>query len=129
MVALFLDANVAARLAVELSARGLDAISANVALKALDDASLMFVASTLSRVLVTTNTSDSILLHHAWLTWTAAWDLNPAPKHSGLLLFHTAPRVRCAAHGHRNHAVLRNGHRSQRARQSRAHMERLGRLA
>jgi hypothetical protein len=90
VVAFFLDENVALRLAHELSEAGFDAFSANQAHKGLDDACLMIVATNLERVLVTTNTSAFLLLHRAWTVWSIAWNLDPQPRHAGLLLFHTA---------------------------------------
>jgi hypothetical protein len=89
--AFYLDENVTERLADALADLGFDAISANRRHKGLNDAAQLLTAASLGRILVTTNTSDYLLLHRAWTSWSTAWGLDPVPKHAGILLMHTAP--------------------------------------
>lgn len=91
MRAFYLDENVTERLAEALADLGFDAISANRRHKGLNDAAQLLTAARLARILVTTNTSDYLLLHRAWTTWSTAWGLDPVPQHAGILLMHTAP--------------------------------------
>ena|SRR5215211_889926 len=88
---LFLDENVTERLIDALAEHGIDAISANLEHKGLDDAALLLIAAELSLVLVTYNVSHFALLHRAWIAWSQAWALDPPPDHAGILLIHPAP--------------------------------------
>lgn len=90
-ISLYLDENMTVRLVRALADLDVDAVSANALNKGADDPSQLLVAGRLGRALVTNNTSDYLLLHHAWLRWTAEWRPNPMPRHAGIILMHTAP--------------------------------------
>lgn len=90
MVRFYLDENVTERLADALISLGIDAISANRGHKGLDDATQLLIATDLSRALVTNNTADYLLLHRAWIVWSTAWNLDPVPRHAGIMLIHSA---------------------------------------
>lgn len=91
MVRLFLDEDMSLRLVQALNERGIDALSANDGYKGLNDAAQLLSSRSLGRVLVTNNTSDFLLLHQAWITWSSAWNLGEMERHAGMLLIHSAP--------------------------------------
>src|SRR5690554_5464719 len=88
--AFFLDENVTERIAGIFVVHGFNAVSANRNHKGLADGDLLLVAANLGRIFVTANTNDFLLLHRAWLSWSAAWRPRPRPRHAGILLIHSA---------------------------------------
>ena len=87
---LYLDEDMTERLLAPLAGFGIDAYSANRGFKGLTDPYQLLTAIRLGRTLVTANTGDFLLLHRAWLAWSAAWDLRTSPRHRGILLVHSA---------------------------------------
>jgi hypothetical protein len=88
--AFFLDENVTERIAGILAEHGFDTVSANRNHKGPADSDLLLVAANLGRIFVTATTNDFLLLHRAWLSWSAAWKPRPRPRHAGILLIHSA---------------------------------------
>lgn len=85
MVRLYLDNDVKLPAALALQARGHDVVHVRDfgTFAASDDYHLL-ASARLNRVLVTCNRKDFILLHRAWLRWTAEW--NVARQHAGILI-------------------------------------------
>jgi len=50
-----------------------------------DDDHLLYAAEH-GCIMVTRNRRDFELLHHAWRSWSKAWQVQPIPEHSGLLI-------------------------------------------
>ncbi|HET8522715.1 MAG TPA: DUF5615 family PIN-like protein [Thermomicrobiales bacterium] len=90
MLPLYLDEDVTERLVDALGMLGVDVLSANRNHKGLEDPDQLLVATDLARTFVTYNAGDYLLLHRAWVAWTARWDLRTAPEHPGILLLHSA---------------------------------------
>jgi hypothetical protein len=88
---IYLDEDMTERLLDAIKPFGVDAMSANRGAKGLHDGEQLLRAVALGRVMVTTNTNDYLLLHRAWLAWSATWDLRSLPRHRGILLIHSAP--------------------------------------
>lgn len=85
MARFYLDNDVGIRLARLLDERGHDATFAlNEQTMRLRDCEHLLYAATTSRILVTHNRKDYLELHHAWLTWTRAWDVEH--RHSGVIV-------------------------------------------
>ena len=87
---LFLDEDMSERILEVLAGFGIDAVSANRGFKGLPDPNQLLTAIELGRTMVTANTGDFLLLHRAWLAWSASWDLRTMPRHHGILLIHSA---------------------------------------
>jgi hypothetical protein len=80
------DENFATPLARLLSAAGHDIATArDLGLIGAPDDKVLLTAAEQGRVLLTHNSADFLLLHRAWLRWPAAWGLQPAPRHAGIL--------------------------------------------
>lgn len=43
------------------------------------------------RLLVTHNSKDFVLLHLAWIRWSAVWNVDPLPMHPGILVIPQTP--------------------------------------
>ena len=85
MADFYLDHDVAIRVAPALRDLGHTAITPrDLGTERANDADHLLGAATDSRVLVTHNAKDFMLLHHAWELWQTAW-LVAAP-HSGILV-------------------------------------------
>ena len=87
---LFLDEDMSERILDDLAGFGIDVVSANRGYKGLWDPDQLLAATGLRRTMVTANTGDFLLLHRAWLAWSANWDLRTMPRHRGILLIHSA---------------------------------------
>jgi hypothetical protein len=87
---LYLDEDMSERILDVLAGFGIDAISANRGFKGLWDPDQLLTAIGLERTLATSNTGDFLLLHRAWLAWSATWNLQTMPRHRGILLVHSA---------------------------------------
>ena len=55
------------------------------------DDEVLLAAVDRGHILITCNSKDFILLHHAWLHWPRAWGIQTAPPHTGIL---TLPQLR-----------------------------------
>ena len=87
---LFLDEDMSERILDVLAELRIDAVSANRGFKGLWDPDQLLTAIELGRTMATANTGDFLLLHRAWLAWSANWDLRTMPRHHGILLIHSA---------------------------------------
>ena len=86
MVQFYLDHNVAAGVAGELSNLGHQAINARqLGLAGATDATQLLTAVQRGAVLVTNN-RDFLALQAAWREWATAWRVTPVPVHHGILL-------------------------------------------
>lgn len=85
MARFYLDHNVENRLARLLNEHGHNATTALAegTMTLRDGAHLLFAARS-TRIIVTHNKKDYVELHHAWLEWTAAW--NVRERHSGIII-------------------------------------------
>jgi hypothetical protein len=85
-VAFLLDENVTERLIMLLILLGYDATSVGrIGSKGWNDASQLLNATAIKHVVVTYDAEDFELLHQAWRRWSAAWNVDPLPRHAGIL--------------------------------------------
>ncbi|MGH2597833.1 MAG: DUF5615 family PIN-like protein [Dehalococcoidia bacterium] len=107
MASLLLDHNVSREYIALLAAHGHRAWSArDEALDRADDGAILLAAATLGRVLVTHNGNDFWLLHRAWHHWSAAWQVNPRPRHAGILVLPQRPHLGPEQLTNRAHELL-----------------------
>ena len=90
-ISLYLDEDVSVRLIRAFADLDIDAVSANDLDKGAVDPSQLLLATRIGRTFVTNNTGDFLMLHRAWLLWSAEWTPVPMPQHPGVILMHTAP--------------------------------------
>lgn len=87
-----LDHNVSRQVANLLRTSGHDVVTArDLGLEDADDDVHLLAALQDSRVLVTHNRNDFVLLHYAWRRWTRVWQV-PQP-HAGILIIPQAPHL------------------------------------
>jgi hypothetical protein len=69
-----------------LSERGHDVVTAlHLGLRVETDDVHLVAATDLQRVLLTHNGADFVLLHAAWRSWSAMWNVTPLPQHAGAI--------------------------------------------
>lgn len=92
MARFYLDQNVSVVTTRSLQVRGHDVLTARdeQSQRAKDDQHLL-IAAEQDRILVSHDVADFVLLHGAWLRWSAAW--NVAPRHAGILIIPQPPRL------------------------------------
>lgn len=79
------DHNVSQRLTRLLVARGYDAVAAHdLGLDRASDARHLLLAAKQGRIVLTHNERDFLLLHDAWLRWSADWGVEP--HHAGIIV-------------------------------------------
>jgi Domain of unknown function (DUF5615) len=87
---LYLDHNVARRVGVLLESDGHDVLASRaINTERLPDDVLLLTTVRLSRIFVTHNRTDFRMLHDAWVTWPAAFDV-ALPPHPGILVLDSA---------------------------------------
>jgi len=89
---IYVDEDLSPRLAARLRERGHDAVATQDAGRkgASDDDQLLFAAQQ-RRTLVALNGRDFVLLHDAWLRWSAAWQVSHETGiHAGILVLEPA---------------------------------------
>ncbi len=80
-----IDNDIPPALAQELMSLGHTAVTArDLGLSAAGDEVHLFTAAQSSRILVTHNKDDFVLLHAAWIYWTGQWQM--ARAHQGILI-------------------------------------------
>jgi Domain of unknown function (DUF5615) len=90
VAALYLDNDVAQAVVALLQARGHAAVTARqLGLYQAADAVHLLTAAEHGWIFVTHNTKDYVMLHEAWLRWTAAWQVTA--KHAGILSIPQSP--------------------------------------
>jgi uncharacterized protein DUF5615 len=86
VTALYTDADIAPAFVTMLSERGHDVMTAlQLDLRVETDDVHLVAATDLHRVLVTHNGADFVLLHAAWRSWSALWNVTPPPRHAGVI--------------------------------------------
>ncbi|MGH2535339.1 MAG: DUF5615 family PIN-like protein [Thermomicrobiales bacterium] len=94
MADVYLDEHVAEDLALLLEATGHDVMTTRqLRSKAQNDAKQLLTASRLSRVFITHNGKDFVLLHSAWRQWGHEWSVSTAFRHPGILIIPQPPRL------------------------------------
>ena len=98
------DHNVSRQIADLLRARGHDVVTAReLGLEDAADDVHMLAAIQASRVFVTHNRADFVLLHYAWRRWTAAWRVSR--PHRGILVVPQPPHLSPARVADELHAI------------------------
>jgi len=81
----YLDNDAPLRMATLLTAAGHQAVTARgLGRAAADDHEHLLVAAQRGAIIITHNAKDFVLLHGAWLRWSAAWAVTA--RHSGILI-------------------------------------------
>jgi len=92
LTSFYLDSDIGSRFAASLESRGHDVTSAaQDGLRSATDDEHSLRAADLSRVLVTHNWHDFLLLHDAWRRWTAAWSVERG--HAGIVIVQQPPNL------------------------------------
>ena len=87
MATSLLDHNVSREYVALLATHGHTARTArDEALDRADDGALLLFAARRGWVLLTHNGQDFWLLHRAWHHWSVAWQVDPPPRHGGILV-------------------------------------------
>lgn len=84
---LHLDENFSFDTTQRLRGYGHDCVTAfGLGLAGASDATHLLRAAQDNRVFITHNGDDFELLHEAWMQWFAAYGVQPAPSHAGILI-------------------------------------------
>lgn len=85
MASIYADHNASRDLTALLRGRGHDVVrTRDLGLDRATDGLQLLTAATFGRVFLTYNERDFVLLHDAWLRWSAAWQV--APTHVGIII-------------------------------------------
>jgi len=102
------DEDVSEGLVDPLEDLGHDVLTArNLLAKGIKDPAQLSLATALGRIFVTHNGDDYVMLQFAWRRWANEWDVQPRPRHAGILIIPQSPQLPTAQAAREIDAVVR----------------------